>query len=119
MPANQNQEQRIRIIDQLIIGIQAFSPTELWEKLNDVLVDKGEKEISERQFYKDIAYIKTLCSDRDQVKLAYNNQVKRYRYSDPEYSLTGIPIKKDDINSLTQAIAILKQINYHCLHLYC
>lgn len=111
MPANQNQELRIRIIDQLIIDNQTYTPTSLWKKLNDMLDEKGEKGISERQFYKDINYIKLLCFDRDKVRLAYSNQEKRYRYSDPEYSLAGIPIKKDDINSLTQAIAILKQIN--------
>lgn len=110
MPENKNFEIRKKILDRYFSGNLAnYTKNELLERLNNQLEIEGLKLISNRQLDYDIDALKELAS-RDHVELFYDKQSRRYRYNKEGYSITGIPIDKKDIEALTQALAILKQI---------
>lgn len=110
MPDSKNFELRKKLLDQYFSGNLAnYSKDELLHKLNDQLETEGYRPISRRQLDYDIDVMKGLAS-RDHVELLYDKRSRRYRYSKDGYSITGIPVDQKDIEVLTQALAILKQI---------
>lgn len=110
MPVSKNFELRKKLLDQYFSGkLSNYTKDELLKKLNDQLEIDGFLPVSKRQFDYDIEAMKELAS-RDLVELFYDKSAKRYRYDKEGYSITGIPVDQKDIEVLTQALAILKQI---------
>jgi predicted DNA-binding transcriptional regulator YafY len=110
MPISKNFELRKKWLDQYISGNLAnYTKDELLDRLNDQLEIEDHSPISKRQLDYDIDAMKELAS-KDHVELYYDKVARRYRYDKEGYSITGIPIDKKDIEVLTQALAILKQI---------
>ncbi len=110
MPVNKNFEHRKKLLDQYFSGtLTDYTIDELLKMLNDQLEKSDFLPISRRQFDYDIEMLKELAS-RDQVELYYDRQERRYKYDKEGYSITGIPINKRDIETLTQALAVLKNI---------
>jgi len=111
MPISKNFDIRRKILDRLIAKrVPTYSRQQLFEKLNDILFDDEYPEISFRQFNYDIDEMK-LEALKAGGELKYSRSGKQYYYEPEGFSLTGVPIQQKDIELLTQAIAILKQIN--------
>lgn len=111
MPISKNFDLRKKILDGLIAKrLPAYSREELFDKLNNTLLDVDYQEISKRQFAYDIEQLK-LEAFRLNGELKYNRSTRYYYYEPEDFSITGIPVSNKDIELLTQAIAILKQIN--------
>jgi predicted DNA-binding transcriptional regulator YafY len=110
MPANRNALLRYKVIDQCLQNRhRKWTLQDLIGKVSDALYEyEGKKDdISIRTIQLDI---QTMRSD----KLGYNAPIivkdkKYYSYEDPEYSITKIPITKQDLERLSDTIDFLKQ----------
>ncbi|MEP2668671.1 MAG: WYL domain-containing protein [Cyclobacteriaceae bacterium] len=110
MPVNRNALIRYRTIDQCLSNRQRqWTLEDLIEACNEALyeyegIDKG---VSTRTIQMDLQLMR---SD----KLGYNAPIvvvdkKYYTYEDPDYSITNIPLTKQDLGKLTEVLEILRQ----------
>lgn len=110
MPANRNALIRYKTIDNCLRNRQRKWTLEmLMDKVSDALyeyegIDKG---ISRRTIQADIQMMR---SD----KLGYNapiivSEKKYYSYEDEEYSITNIALSRHDLESMNEAVEVLKQ----------
>ncbi len=110
MPINRNALIRFRTIDNCLRNRQRrWTLEDLVEACSQALyeyegIDKG---VSRRCVQMDI---QTMRSD----KLGYNAPIivvdkKYYTYEDPNYSITNIPLTKQDLGKLTEVVHILRQ----------
>lgn len=110
MPFNKNFEFRINYLDLIFTGKKSgYTKEDLLYDLNERLEEEGFGSIEIRQLGYDIDEMKQRAR-KQSVELVYDRLDKRYYYTDPNYSLTCIPLKKEDIDLLTQALAILTHI---------
>jgi predicted DNA-binding transcriptional regulator YafY len=110
MPVNRNALIRYRTIDNCLRNkFKKYTLEDLVQACSDALyeyegIDKG---VSTRTVQMDIQLMR---SD----KLGYNAPIlvedkKYYRYEDPEYSITNIPLTDQDLGKLTEVVEILRQ----------
>ena len=110
MPANRNALLRYKTIDKCLRNrARTWTLQELIEEVSEALyefegIDRG---IGKRTIQQDIQIMR---SDR----LGYNAPIvveerKYYTYSDPDYSITNIPLTTRDLDSMATAIAVLRQ----------
>lgn len=110
MPVNRNALIRFRTIDNCLRNRQRrWTLEDLIEACSEALyeyegIDKG---VSKRSIQMDIQMMR---SD----KLGYNAPIivlekKYYTYEDPDYSITNIPLTKQDLGKLTEVVEILRQ----------
>lgn len=109
MPTNRNTLMRIRTIDGCLQRRQRLWTIEdLRQACEDALFEyEGIGGISVRTIQRDIELMR---SD----KLGYNAPIivkdrKYYTYEDPEYSITQLPLSKQDLAELSSAIDIIRQ----------
>ncbi len=112
MPANRNALIRYKTIDNCLRNrSRKWTLVDLIDKVSDALyeyegIDKG---ISKRTIQLDIQFMR---SD----KLGYNAPIivvdrKYYTYEDPEYSITNLPLSRQDLTQLNDAVELLKQFH--------
>lgn len=110
MPVNRNALIRFRTIDECLKNRQRrWTLEDLIEACSEALyeyegIDKG---VSRRTVQMDLQLMR---SD----KLGYNAPIlvlekKYYTYEDPNYSITNIPLTKQDLGKLTEVVEILRQ----------
>ncbi|HTJ50337.1 MAG TPA: WYL domain-containing protein [Cyclobacteriaceae bacterium] len=110
MPVNRNALIRYRTIDNCLRNkYKKYTLEDLVESCSDALyeyegIDRG---VSKRTVQMDIQMMR---SD----KIGYNAPIiiedkKYYRYEDPDYSITNIPLTDQDLGKLTEVVEILKQ----------
>ncbi len=110
MPANRNALIRYKTIDKCLRNRQRlWTLDDLIHECSEALyeyegIDKG---VSKRTVQSDIQIMR---SD----KLGYNAPIvvkekKYYTYTDPEYSITNIPLTDQDMGTLNDVVQILKQ----------
>ena len=110
MPTNRNALIRYKTIDKCLKNrFRKWTLDDLIDNVSDALyeyegIDTG---ISKRTIQNDIQIMR---SD----KLGYNAPIvvknrKFYTYEDPKYSITNIPLTKQDLGHLTEAVEFLKQ----------
>ncbi len=110
MPANRNALIRYRTIDNCLRNrFKRWTLEDLIEACSEALyeyegIDKG---VSKRTVQLDIQLMR---SD----KLGYNAPIvveerKYYTYSDPDYSITNIPLTDQDLDKLNEVVKILQQ----------
>lgn len=111
MPINRNTLMRIRIIDECLQRRQRqWTLEDLREACEKELLEKeGICGISTRTIQRDIELMR---SD----KLGYNAPIivknkKFYTYEDSDYSITKLPLSKEDLNELSSALDIIKHYN--------
>ena len=111
MPINRNTLMRVRIIDECLQRRQReWTLEDLREACEKELLEKeGICGISTRTIQRDIELMR---SD----KLGYNAPIivknkKYYTYEDPDYSITKLPLSKEDLNELSSALEIIKHYN--------
>ena len=110
MPVNRNALIRYKTIDQCLRNrFRKWSLEDLVAACSEALyeyegIDKG---VSKRTVQLDLQMMRS-------EKLGYNAPIvvtkkKYYTYDDPDYSITNIPLTDQDLNTLTEVIAVLKQ----------
>ncbi|NER17353.1 helix-turn-helix transcriptional regulator [Spongiivirga citrea] len=110
MALNKNALIRYKTIDKCLQnGYRKWTLDDLITACSDALYEYEGREInvSKRTVQLDIQLMR---SD----KLGYNAPIevyrkKYYRYEDPEYSITDIPITENDMNVLSETVEMLKQ----------
>lgn len=103
--------ERISIIDEILSDKIKISKTDLINRINEKLSDKGffdrrnkrEQEISEKTFHNDIKYLRYKGAP---IKCEHG----RYFYSE-KFSLSCPQISKEDAQKLHNAVALLKQLD--------
>ncbi len=108
MPANRNILMRIRTIDACLRNRRKkWTIEDLRQACEDALYDyEGISNISLRTVQRDIELMRG-------DKLGYFAPIvvrdrKYYEYSDPDYSIAGLPLSEYDLNELSSAIDIIK-----------
>ena len=110
MPVNRNALIRYKTIDKCLVNpYRKWTLDDLIDACSDALyefegIDKG---VSRRTVQGDIQIMR---SD----KLGYNAPIvvyenKYYKYEDPEYSITNMPLSSQDLDKLTEVMDILNQ----------
>lgn len=110
MPANRNALVRYKTIDNCLRNRhRLWMLNDLIEACSEALYDyEGiDKGVSRRTIQMDIQFMR---SD----KLGYHapiivEQKKYYKYADPDYSITNIPLTNQDLGKLTEVVELLKQ----------
>ena len=110
MARNKNALLRYRTIDKCLQNVsRQWTLEDLIQACSDALYEFEGKDIqiSRRTIQSDIQFMR---SD----KLGYNAPIvvrnkKYYTYSDPDYSMTDIPLTKIDMDILTESVEMLKQ----------
>lgn len=108
MPKNRNALMRIHTIDACLRRRhRLWTIDDLVEACEDALYEyEGISEISSRTIRRDIQLMRS-------EKLGYNAPIivkdkKYYTYEDPDYSITNLPLSKEDINELSSALDIIR-----------
>ena len=110
MPATRNALIRYKTIDNCLRNrFRQWTLEDLIDACSEALYDyEGiDKGVSKRTIQMDLQIMR---SD----KLGYHapiivNDKKFYTYSDPEYSITNVPLTAHDLNKLTEVVDILRQ----------
>lgn len=111
MPANKNALIRYKTIDNCLSNrYRRWTIDDLVEACSEALYDcEGiTRGVSVRTIQADLQMMR---SD----KLGYNAPIevydhKYYRYADPDYSITSMPLSKNDIEGLHEAVDMLRQL---------
>lgn len=110
MPANKNALLRYRTIDKCLQNHgRKWTLNDLIEACSDALYEYEGKDtyVSKRTVQMDIQLLR---SD----KLGYNAPIevyekKHYRYADPGFSITDVPLTEADLDVLSESVAVLRQ----------
>lgn len=110
MPINKKALIRFQTIDKCLQNsFKKWTLNDLIEACSDALYDLEGKDvtISKRTIQSDIQLMR---SD----KLGYNAPIevyekKYYRYEDPDYSISKVPLTKNDLNVLSETVSMLNQ----------
>lgn len=111
MPANRNALIRYKTIDRCLRNrYRRWTLEDLMEACSEALyeyegIDKG---ISRRTVQMDIQVMRS-------EKLGYNAPIevyenKYYRYAEPDYTITRLPLSQNDIEVLSEAVGLLRQL---------
>ena len=111
MPVNKNALLRYKIIDRCLRNrYRRWTIEDLVEAVSDALYDMEgiSKGVSIRTVQSDIQIMR---SDR----LGYNAPIevydqKYYRYADPNYSITDMPLTAEDFNLIAKAVEMLGKV---------
>lgn len=111
MPANKNALIRYKTIDQCLSNhYRRWTLEDLVDACCEALYETEgiSKGVSVRTVQGDIQMMR---SD----KLGYNAPIevydhKYYRYSDPDYTITGMPLSRNDVEVLQEAVDMLRQL---------
>jgi hypothetical protein len=111
MPANKNALIRYKTIDSCLRNrYRRYTLDDLVEACSDALYEMEgiSKGVSLRTVQGDIQIMR---SD----KLGYNAPIevydhKYYRYEDPDYSITNMPLTQNDYEVMTEAVDMLRQL---------
>lgn len=112
MPISKNALIRYKTIDGCLKNrFRNWTLSDLIEACSDALSEyEGRDEnISKRTIQADIQMMRS-------EKLGYNAPIivvdkKYYTYEDPEYSITQTPLSEQDIETMTEAVGVLKQMS--------
>ena len=111
MPANKNALIRYKTLDNCL-----RNPYRRWT-IND-LVEACADALYEFEGIRRGISLRTIQGDLYMMrsdKLGYNAPIevydqKYYRYSDPDYSIMNLPLSQGDINTMTEAVNLLRQL---------
>lgn len=105
MPKNKNAFIRYRIIDGCLRNKHQKFPT----KQDLIEACSGLGSVSERTIDKDIYDMKYDEELGYQAPIEYDRKLRGYYYSDPDYSISKIPLKQEDLYAIEFACSLLKQ----------
>ena len=112
MPTNNNQEIRRKILDYYISEYQEkpLNKIDLLEKVNDKLESDDFIAISERTLSSDIRHLRSMV-DREGVNLEVKGGRGGYYYSEKGYSLYKSSVSQNDLDVLTQVLAMMESFS--------
>lgn len=111
MPINRNALIRYKTIDRMLRGGRQATLEELIDSCSDALLDYcGQDSVSRRTIQHDLQEM------RYSEALGYYAPIevvgrKYYTYSDPDYSITDMPLSTGDLVKLSEAVGMLKQMS--------
>ncbi|MCR5152592.1 MAG: WYL domain-containing protein [Prevotella sp.] len=111
MPINRNALLRYKTIDRMLKGGRQATLEELIDACSDALHDyNGHGDVSKRTIQNDIQEM------RYSQALGYHAPIvvvdrKYYTYRDRRYSIMQMPVSKDDLMQLSEAVGLLKQMS--------
>jgi predicted DNA-binding transcriptional regulator YafY len=111
MPINRNALLRYKTIDRMLRGGRQATLDELIDACSDALYDyNGYGDVGKRTIQNDIQEM------RNSQALGYYAPIKvvdrkYYTYKDRSYSIMQMPISKDDLIQLSEAVGLLKQMS--------
>ncbi len=106
MPKNKNALLRLKILDELLQGGRRYVFAELLGKLNRELEYLGNPEVSERTLRGDLKLM------REEFLAPLKARDGLYFYEDPDYSVFGSEIGKEEWLALYEALDILKPFKH-------
>lgn len=105
MPINKDALSRYRIIDQILSSNSLKYPS--LKDLQKIVVERLGSEVSLRTIQEDLREMRNNESLNYNAPIEYIKSVDGYHYTDPSYSITRIPISKEDLKNLQFAANIL------------
>lgn len=112
MPVNKNALLRYRTIDNCLRNTKRqWTLDDLIDACSDALYEFTGKDdmVSRRTVQLDIQKMRSSELGYEAPIEVYDN--KYYRYSDPDYSITNTPLTDQDIEMMSSAVAVLKQLS--------
>ncbi|MBK7762799.1 MAG: WYL domain-containing protein [Bacteroidetes bacterium] len=104
---NKHALSRYRLIDNRMTMKQKPAPT--LQDLVDFVSEKMNAPISVASIQKDIYAMRYDESLGFNAPIEYSKAEKAYRYTDPSFSISNIPVSEEDLHGLEIAIGILEQ----------
>lgn len=111
MPVNRNTLVRYKVIDRMLRHGRQATLEELIFACSDALMQNDKSgQVSRRTVQHDIEEM------RHSRELGYHAPIvvvdrKYYKYEDPSYSITQMPLSSDDMLQLSEAVDLLKQMS--------
>ena len=107
MPINKNAWKRFTIIDSLLTNKMKPYP-----RMEDIIEACRVKHLdpSPETIQKDIAQMKMTRPDGFEAPIQFNRRHLGYEYTDPDYSISGIPLTDADKTSIQEAIDLIRII---------
>jgi predicted DNA-binding transcriptional regulator YafY len=99
---------RYKVIDGLLRNNLRRYPT--MEDIIDACIEKLDFEPSPETIQKDIANMRLPAPDGFDAPIHYNRQHKGYEYLDPGYSLSGISLRKEELEAIHEAVELIQSI---------
>lgn len=110
MPANRNALIRYKTIDTCLRNrYRRWTLEDLIDACSDALYEfEGiEKGIGKRTIQMDIQLMRSEKLGYNAPIVVYDN--KYYKYEDPDYSITNIPLSEQDLKVMSEAVEVLRQ----------
>lgn len=108
MPLNRDAYSRYRLID---IRLRK-KPYPTLEQLIDYLCENLDKRISKRTVQLDLQEMRYSQALNFSAPIMYDKRERTYRYTDPDFSITNLPVSPDELHGLEFAISILDQFKH-------
>jgi predicted DNA-binding transcriptional regulator YafY len=108
MPQNREAYTRYRWIDARL----RKKPHPTLEELIDYVNIRLDKPVSRRTVQLDLQEMRYNHSLRFNAPIAYNKRERNYRYENPDYSISNLPVTADELHGLDFAISILNQFRH-------
>lgn len=111
MPINRNALLRYKTIDRMLKGGRQATLEELIDACSDALYDyNGYGDVGKRTIQNDIMEMRQSQALGYYAPIVVVNR-KYYTYRDRSYSIMQMPISKDDLLQLSEAVGLLKQMS--------
>lgn len=108
MPLNRDAYSRYRLID---IRLRK-KPYPTLEQLIDYLSENLDKRISKRTVQLDLQEMRYSQALNFSAPIMYDKRERTYRYTDPDFSISNLPVSPDELHGLEFAISILDQFKH-------
>lgn len=108
MPLNHDAYTRYRLIDARL----RKQPLPQLEDLMEYLSKNLDKKISKRTLQWDLQEMRYSQALNFTAPIVYNKRSKTYSYSDPDFSISNLPVSADELHGMDFAISILDQFKH-------
>lgn len=108
MPLNRDAYTRYRLLDARI----RKKPHPTLDDLIEYIQEHTDKVVSRRTVQLDLQEMRYNQSLGFNAPIEYNRSEKNYRYTDPAYSITNLPVSADELHGLDFAISLLEQFKH-------
>ncbi|MFN8300203.1 MAG: WYL domain-containing protein [Chitinophagales bacterium] len=108
MPLNRDAYTRYRLLDARI----RKKPHPTLDDLIEYIQEHTDKLVSRRTVQLDLQEMRYNQSLGFNAPIEYNRSEKNYRYTDPAYSITNLPVSADELHGLDFAISLLEQFKH-------
>ena len=108
MPVNKDAYARYQWIDARL----RKKPHPHLEELIEFVSEKIDRSVSKRTLQLDLQEMRFSSALNFYAPIVYGKREKIYRYSDPQYSISNLPVTADELHGLDFAISILDQFKH-------